>query len=192
MKNQTQARKSSAINWVILLSLILLGIAAGLGISISVRKPESVWNQIQYQVTIFESDLAGGEGDSLSLDATKPQTASNAQKPSHRNLAARRATLVTINRTPAVVNFHEQLRMDFVPFVSKQSAENELTIYQGKVVTHHRFTLKDGETRWIPLSRSHDGSKAQRFAAITLNGIEAKPVLRTRIARPKSTAIPSK
>lgn len=192
MKNQSPSRQSSAINWIVFLSLIFLGIAAGLGISISIRRPEPVWNQIQYQVTIFESDLSGGEGDSLSRDATKPQSASYAQKPSHRNPAFGQATLLTVDRTPAVVTFHEQLRMDFVPFISKQSAQNELTIYQGKLVTRHRFTLKDGETRYIPISQTSQNSKARLCAAITLNGIEAKLVLRTRMAIPKATAIQSK
>lgn len=188
MEDPNRTSKHPLKSGIVYASLLFLSALAGAGFMFSIQEPKPDWSYVQYEVLTIRAPRSLGEQADFAktiVSASAPNAAPTLPKNCH---VLGRAVLVTSDRIPASLMPENRLRLDFVPHISKQTAETDLTIYQPGLATHHRLTLEHGETRFFPIPSVDHATDERIYAAVTIKAVGKTFTSPTaRVARPTTT-----
>jgi hypothetical protein len=184
MEEQNHRSKSSGNNWIMHVSILLLGVAAGAVVMlVNTKKPKTNWAMINYNVQIVASGEAITDFDELAKRASGG--AAEVKKKYARNCKLEETfQLNTTPGIPAVFSSglripdfanasRRQFRMDFIPTETKGRITTSLVEYQNRSATRHQFDLGPNEVRVIAI---HDGKR--------INGVYEYAIIKVCPAQP--------
>ncbi len=167
MDEPTQRPKQLRFGWIKTVSILLLGISAGLGLTLlTPKKPQTDWGMVIYSTRIIALNEKIIDYNDLAKRATLGTRELEAAYPKHLKVTES-IQLVTSPRVPATINLSRRIpdtadgiatmyRFDFIPTVIKGRVTTNLVKFQHRRATRLRFNLGPKEIRVIAI---HDGKR---------------------------------